>query len=75
MVAILSESKYNKIKEYIGKGKLNREEIAKRLSVSHTLVSRVNNTEDYTEYVNRFTLQPKKSHKASVWERIKEFFS
>lgn len=70
----LTETKYNETKSLLNKGLYKREEVAKRARVSHTVVSRVNNTKDYQEYALKYipdSQQPKKS----LWRKIKEFFS
>lgn len=70
----LSELKYNETKSLLNEGLFNREEVAKRARVSHTLVSRVNNTKDYQEYALKYIPNSQRP-KRSLWRKIKEFFS
>lgn len=55
MAVVLSEEKYNTTKKLLDSGKYNREELAQKLFMSHTIVSRVNNTANYSEYLKQFT--------------------
>ena len=70
----LTETKYNEVKDLLAEGHFKREEVAQRGRVSHTTVSRVNNTKDYQEYALKYIPNSQRP-KQSVWKKIKEFFS
>lgn len=57
MPIVLSEQKYNEVKKLLKSGEYNREQIAQKMFMSHTLVSRVNNTSNYNDYLKEFTTQ------------------
>lgn len=70
----LTEIKYNEVKNLLAQGCFKREEVAQRGRVGHTTVSRINNTKDYMEYVEKYIPQSRKPRK-SLWTKVKEFFS
>ena len=70
----LTETKYNQTKSLLAEGTYKREEVARRAGVSHTIVSRVNNTKDYQEYALKYIPNSQRPPK-TLWRRIKEFFS
>lgn len=53
-MAKLQKQSYNQTKKLLLQGELNREQIAKQVHISHTIVSRVNKTERYEDYLEKF---------------------